>query len=320
MTANAIMTHEQIRDVYFGDPDRAPRAVTIVSQSRSTGPARRNLKRLLRHHSEEEIGTQETWDRDAFDYLVAYFSMMEVACTAGYLPSSLGDPVRRTALRYLKNPAILRYYESNYPLLLPQLFRIRLESNGRRAVPSAPRAFASQFPLFFELTRTRESDGPIETFLWFLDGGDRNGVDISDTLNAISSPKRFFAALLRSDSQADDLDLSIRGFVDFVDFSLAFESLLSSMQEDSSRPSFLQSAMWHYHGHWFDHMRDEFGGFLRDALAQVASWKSRGQKRSRGETGRGHSRKHPRTEEAFGRLLSGRYRWPLAEMIVELRR
>jgi len=68
----------QIRYAFFEDHGSADVALELLRAVRA-GRSRRNLWNLLRHHEEWDISEGETWDRDNFDYLLAFFSMVEVA-------------------------------------------------------------------------------------------------------------------------------------------------------------------------------------------------------------------------------------------------
>src|SRR6185295_3749547 len=105
---------------------RAVGAVRMLGEARA-GDVSVNLDHLLRHHAEEAVSDGETYQRDSFDFILANYSRLETAALIGYVPDTFPEAFRRESLWNLSHAAVRRYYETHYPVLLPRLFRWRLE-------------------------------------------------------------------------------------------------------------------------------------------------------------------------------------------------
>lgn len=308
----------EIEHAFFIDHDGAGRALQLLRKARK-GKGKMSLARLLRHHEEKAISDRETWKRDHFDYLLAYCSMVEVACLAGYIP---GDRVPERHLSrvrpFLNEQDVRRYYEDHYPLLLPQVHRLRLEGHPLfRPMESTPDEGVELFDEFFTISQPIETGDAMETFLWFLDGGSRGGVDIDNTLNVLRKPKRFLAHIdaRPEDSGSEELDplsASVQGCIAFLEFAPRFLSLLRR----TARLPILQSAMWHYHGYWLGQLNHHMGGELRRAVAAIDAWDDELTSEERaGWAVRLAAARHVRTGQqlALGFLSSGRFSYTLIE-------
>lgn len=262
----------QLKYGYFGDHAGAQEALKFFSAARS-GRSRRSLARLLRHHDDDPISDKETWERDNFDYLLGFFSMVEVGCLAGFLSPTLPSKHAAIARRILKDKDVRRYYEEHYPVLLPQAHLRRVEGTPLTPDPDSFDIGPGLFDSFFTLTQPMEGDGPIETFLWFLDGGSRGGYDIDDTITVLGNPKRFIhhASARPEDSRDGELDwlsASTQGFLAFMEFG---PRLLVVLRASHPMP-LLQSAMWHVHGYWLGQMGSHMGTAVKRALQAIGSW------------------------------------------------
>jgi hypothetical protein len=65
--------------------------------------------------------------REAIATLLRFYGLLEVASLAALIPSELPQEFREAALRHLENLSIRLFYERDAPMLLPQIFRVRLE-------------------------------------------------------------------------------------------------------------------------------------------------------------------------------------------------
>lgn len=83
------------------------------------------LSWLLRHHREGGLTNKEIWRRDYFDYLLAYYAILEIALLIGFV-DVIPIPDRNRALMELRQTGIRKYYEENYPVELPARLRKRL--------------------------------------------------------------------------------------------------------------------------------------------------------------------------------------------------
>src|SRR5688572_19011989 len=186
------MTHtnfEQIRYAFFEADDRAREARDLLRRVRQ-GTARRNLTRLLRHHEEEEISDPETWLRDQFDFLIDFFSMVEVGRLSGVVHRPPSSHVR-FARSVLAHPAVRYYYEDNYPLYLPQAHLLFVSRHGVALDRGVRENGPELFRRFYALSHPVVFDDSAETILWFLDGGARDGYDIDDVIEVLQDQKLF---------------------------------------------------------------------------------------------------------------------------------
>jgi hypothetical protein len=248
-----------LRRTYF-EGSSAPRALRIL-QSRT--PA--SLCRVLRHHDEGEISDRETWERDAFDYLLGFYSAVEIASLMDIVPEPLPMDLVSEARRTLTNPAISRYYQQNYPLLLPQLFSLRI--SGHLHMKEASEHNATIFMHFLSLDSMLDND-EVETFQWFIDGGCRGGYDIDDTLAVLKSPKRFFTGMTSSAKQMTSLQKSVAGFRTFLIFCRELDALLG----DEALPRMARFELWHYFAYWFSNLGAYVGKHMEMAIRSIASW------------------------------------------------
>src|ERR1043166_3959743 len=253
----------------------------LEKQWLSRQPAERALKRmrrssdkklavLLRHHDEEGISDRETWIRDDFDFLLGFYSIIEIAMMIGFV-RKLPDTFTKKQLRVLNHPALRRYYEWNYPLDLPRRLRERMLFGAgyylRR--DSVLEAF---FYEFLELTKTIERDKDMESFLWCLDGGyreDKSGVsNLATVTRALGKSKRLANATQRPPKKRSELDRALNGFCKFIHFCEGLDSLIQRLKD---RPE-VAEAMWLAHAYWFRRLETDMGSDLKKAVLSLAKW------------------------------------------------
>lgn len=231
------------------------------------------LRPLLRHHEDGEIEDWETWLRDSFDQLLTAYGILEIACLSHLLPEPLPQGFAATALLHLSQPAVRRYYETHYKLLLPRLFRWRLEGvNHAHEQPNE--VSAGLFMKFLDLHEFMETDPQIETFLWFLDVGIRYDVKsndwpgLEDVLDVLDDEEAFFQTVIRKPTQASGLTLGVLGMKQFFWFCRELEQLL----DQAEKYPLLQSAFWFLYEYWFGHLKRKVGGQLSHAVKQMEKW------------------------------------------------
>ena len=193
---------EDLKEQYY-DRGRAVWAVTTLRNVR-VGAKRPNLDRLLRHHDEEPpISDRETRQRDSVDFLLAFYSLLEIASMIRYIPNTFPETFREEAIWNLSNRATVRYYEEHYRILLPRLFRLRLKEDRRLHEKEEDEASKTLFQRFLGIHNRVEADDEIELFQWFLDDGSTGDDDITDTLRLLRSPARTMEALMKDRGKAD---------------------------------------------------------------------------------------------------------------------
>ena len=230
----------------------------------------RRLTKLLRDHRDRAVtSAREIRARDAFDHLLSYYSLMEIACLIGYVSPDLGAHFRQKAKADLSEQAVRVYYEEHYPLLLPRFFRERVSGEKQRTIRVGPEELAL-FPLFLDINAKLEKDPNVETFLWFLDDGHWGDYNIESLIAVTRQPQEFLKRLASEQKQLerDRLDMAVDGLRTFLGFCREFDALLLSCTDF---PQF-QSALWHYHAYWFHHVRDKVGDRLGQMFTGFASW------------------------------------------------
>ncbi|HXU35148.1 MAG TPA: hypothetical protein VN937_02210 [Blastocatellia bacterium] len=258
---NFLDLHEQ-----YYERGRPVLAVKMLRNARA-GKEQPDLTHLLRHH-EEAIDDKETYQRDSFDFLLAYYSLLEIACLIQYVPSTFPDGFREESLWNLSHPAVERYYEKNYPLFLPRLFRLRLGGHSELSISSKKEATHPLFVRFLGMVNHVREDGEIELFQWFLDDGRVAGYFLGDTLELLQSPRDTVNALIEIPGKRTIPQKSISGAQKFLAFCSEFDGLL---QEARDFPLF-QSAMWTYHSYWFELIGDQVGRRLGRILDSFVKW------------------------------------------------
>lgn len=282
-----------LRERYEQSPS-VTTAIGIVTHYPSS-----KLERLLRFHGDDPVHGDETTRRASVDELLEYYSLMEVACIAGYVPRRLPADYAAIAISRLANPSVRRYYQEYYPLLLPQLHVQRLR--GRWTRTEAGAATGSLFVAFTSLSRVT-TDPHVDTFLWLLEDGSVGTTSLEDLLAVLADPVKFAEVLFKgspevmqadedvwrviSDAAAlsnptellarlqppivelDKAEQSLHGFRKFLLFCRDLNRLLETA---SDRP-LIQSAMWHYHAYWFGEMGRKLRPYLESAIDRFVTW------------------------------------------------
>ena len=245
MTELLQNNYARLKRQYF-DESTAPRAARRI-EAAVTVAKREALSHLLRYHEEERIGDRETWKRDEVDELLHFYSVMEIAALLRLIPIPVPTALRDMALIHLRNPAVNKYFLTNYPLVLPQLFLLRVVGLVRIHEASSESSF-SEFVQLLQLdSMIHGGDEDVDTFLWFLDGGEVEDSDIDTTLKKFKSAKKFLRSLTKRRRKMTVGDYSVRGCVIFLDFCAELDSFLSSTVSP-----LLRYEGWHLYGYWFN--------------------------------------------------------------------
>lgn len=235
-------------------------------QTREHG--RFQLKRLLRHHEEEPISEQKEIDmRDDFDYLLAYYGLVEIAALVELVPDPLPQETQKSAATILSNKYVQRYYAKYYELLLPQMLLARIA--GENTLKEKEGAI----PIFGEFLQisAQRNEMAVDTLLWFLDNGYNGTHGWESTEKILSNPEKTLEALKTPYEKANDSQRAVSGFGKFINFSVAFHELL----ERTENFPLLQSAMWHYHGYWFDKLGSRLRNRFERVLDHFGEWSKR---------------------------------------------
>jgi hypothetical protein len=253
----------------YRDRGRAAEAAKIMAQVRH-GTNRIDLDTLLRDHAEDAVESErEIRQRDSFDYLVAFYGILEIASIIRFVPVPLPQTRKTEFLADLSDSAVTRYYQENYPLLLPRLCRLRLEGKPSIHETSSDYRVHSFFQSFLSLESRERNDDDVDLFLWFLDDGSDAGYGLSDVIECLLNRSDFVKCVLRSPRKRDELDSAVCGFGKLLSFCMDFDALL---QRCETWPLF-QSALWHYYAYWFDLVGGSIGPRIREIIDNFYSWK-----------------------------------------------
>jgi hypothetical protein len=224
---------------------------------------------------------------------------MEVAALLDVIPNPLPEELQQMAVRHLRRPAVNSYFVSNYPLVLPQLFLLRVGGYARLKATSGESTFSQFLQLLQVDSMIHGGDEDVDTLLWFLDGGCIGGYDIDDTLDAVKNAKACFRRLNIRPSKMTACDSSLHGLVTFLDFCRELDAFLCA----PSLPPLLRYEAWHLYGYWFGNLSAMVGEQLNAVIERVANW----------NTGRGTENKRDKKaavrqlQEIIERLVSGEY-------------
>jgi hypothetical protein len=171
----------------YHDQGRAALAVQVMKDSRGKWGQLR-LYNLLRYHGERSVWNEREIDkRDSFDFLIAFYSLLEIASLVEFVPENLPHSNKADFLAELSFPPLLRYYQHNYPLLLPQLFRLRMEKKWSSYEKDPSESTHALFQSFLSLESRVRTDADIDMFLWFLDDGRSGGYVLADVMKCLRS-------------------------------------------------------------------------------------------------------------------------------------
>lgn len=223
------------------------------------------LSDLLRHHGERVVTGAQIDQRDQVDDLLTYYSIRELAHLTGYLPLVLDESMQR-AREVLARPAVRRFHERHYRLLLPSVLRSRLA--GEFSWASAPTGFVDGVvEEMLVLTTENERDRALQRFLWFLDDGWEGDISLADTIEvAMHDPVELARRLSSRQKGAGDAE-GVVGFSRFLRGALMHMQLLDGVHDPVTR-----SALWHVNGYWYSILRARLLPVVRQAQRAVDGW------------------------------------------------
>lgn len=225
----------------------------------------RNLENILRDHKDEPIrGNYLINERDNIDFLIDYYSILEIGIIANYFPPNLPSTLRNEVENILGNEYVRKYYSEYYPLVLPQLLLKHISfSNEQGGNDASTKPQGNLFEKFLVLNQTIKSDSDVDQFLWFLDDGITDGYTIHDLWNVLSNRKTIEYKITRNNIHP--LNSALFGFIKYIQFLNDYADLL----REASEFKLLQSSFWHYQSYWFDHMKEQIGDIIKVALSNI---------------------------------------------------
>ncbi len=296
----------------FLEHDRTSTALRHLRRVRE-GEAMAGLEHLLRDHRQDEaISNNETYQRDAFDFLLSDYGILEIACLIKYVSEPLPLELAETARWNLSCPAVLTYYRESYPVLLPELFHRRLVGAWtlHEDIGKDPTQLHHLFCEFLGLVNAQRNDEAMDIFLWFLDDGWRDGYSIDDTIAELRNPETLISRIVKPPPDRDTLDVSVRGFQNFVTLCISLDELL----QRSAVYRYFQSAQWYHYAYWFECIRETVGDSIDKAFEQILNWSPKGKNESEiAQTKRAIVEYVATIRKVLKRLLSGEYGIALRE-------
>ncbi len=225
-----------------------------------------SLQILLRNHMDSPIESSfEVEERDNIDFLIDYFSILEIGLIANYFPNPLPLETEKEIDFILNNPFVNKYFTEYYPLTLPQLLLRQVSKNRNKKYffRDSLSNSASLFNRFLMLNQIVKNDEDIDQLLWFFDDGWTEGYSIVDFWNILSDRNSIKYKLDSSNNHP--LNSALWGFIKYIQFLSDFANLLRDSQEDI----ILQSAFWHYQSYWFEHMKERIGDIIKVGINNV---------------------------------------------------
>lgn len=257
---------EDLIELYFRHT-LAREAEEYLSLSRR-GKAEIPLPHLLRYHEQEGVtDRREIHLRDCFDSLLAFYSLLEIAIVISFVPDPAEDDFWMGVKANLSLEPVCKYYEENYPLLLPKLLRRRLHGEIEPKDKDNSQT-AAIFTAFLGLEDRISKDRDIDIFMRLIDFFYFGQVRLNTLIAVLMDKRDFMQRILKPPEERDVLDRGLQGFIKFLLFSNELDEIL---QESSEYPVF-QSAMWHYHGYWFQTIGDRVGEQLKVAVGHFLKW------------------------------------------------
>lgn len=232
----------------------------LIAQNRSEA-----LRKLLRDHKKDPIQTNdEVNKRDNVDYLLEYYAILELGRIANYFPEDLTPSLKAEIREILDNDYVKRYYMDFYPLALPQLLLEQIETDKVFYSDENNDQLAAYFEEFLMLTSIKRDEDVLQ-FLWFLDDGLTEGYSIHHLWNVLINKDKIKYKLGSDPNHT--LNRALFGFIKYIQFLDDYAEFLKKL--DQLR--ILQSACWHFHSYWFEHMQHKLGDIVTVALKNIRS-------------------------------------------------
>lgn len=186
------------------------------------------LERTLRYHGERRVSDlTEIAFRNGVDDLMDCFGVLEIGATAGFVSVDSGPRGFRTdALRLLQNEHVRKYYASNYPERLPQMFLLRLEGRNGHVEDAAATPLCLSF---FSLDHTFVQNHRAGYLLMLLDDFTVDGYRFEDMIGLLERPDQFVESLFRVRKTA--LDYAVQELSLFFDFCFNLKELLEAAEK-----------------------------------------------------------------------------------------
>jgi hypothetical protein len=215
---------------------------------------------LLRYHKPNGVYGYELQIRFHIDALIEYYNLLLVGVMAGYIPPELDAPERDDILMLLGNRAVQPYYMERYSYPMTALTLKYVQKQEWTKV-EATDVSITVFNELIMLNRQLRTDKDIIRFTGMLDFVVYKSVSLKDVLKVLSSEKRL-SAVLSSKKTNRPLHSAVWGFMKYT----AFMSQMRQVLEETRGQPLLQSAVWLYHGYYFEQMNNQMSAFFEIAF------------------------------------------------------
>jgi hypothetical protein len=252
--------------------ERSARIAEFLSSTRGA-----RIERTLRSHRKAPIVRKAEIDiRDNLDELLAGCSLLEILSYLSPDPPDLPAALVQTLQTTLMHPDVRRYYEHNYPIVLPQLFRDRLlnrlPASYHNAPAPNPGASSACLVTLLDLDRRQSQDQPLVMFLALLDGYRMNGWWLEDVLKEMSS-KEALARVLQRDAETppgeprEPLAVALEGFDSFLRYAEELHDLLLRTEGELHG-----SLAWLAHSYFYGESAETIGLTFRRVRKLLDIW------------------------------------------------
>jgi hypothetical protein len=271
MVATSTTNLDDLTTVFFSRTG-AHKADKLLERVRA-GKSKIDLAWLLRHHDEEQITDDETWQRDEFDDLLAYYGILEIASLVGYIDESLPQHLRKRIELNLSDASVRKYYTKHYPLRLPKLLYQRITADDGEVLANGDGEPQRLFARFLSLVNYFETDDDMDAFLWFLEAGSYDDYGLEDTLKILAKPQKTIEVLEMKPKERNWGERSVIGARKFLDCCEQLDELLKMAKP--YRP--LKQYFYDYFAYWFVLVADEVGNAVDRIMRSFATWASKSQ-------------------------------------------
>lgn len=219
------------------------------------------LGALLAYYREKGIVCPPEIDlRVRVESLLNYYSVLEIASLANFIPPPDDSLFWRGAQMVLEHPVIRQYYTVNYPMALPQLLLLRI--HGQHTAVAKDDSAWCHFVNFLKLDQKFNEDLHEKNFLRLLDGFRIDNFGFKEAMRV--SREELILRMLLPPDQRDVRTEVVHEFSLFIEFCFNLRDLL---QQLISEP-LLQSEIWHRYGYWFGALGDRVEQDVGSALNQ----------------------------------------------------
>jgi hypothetical protein len=221
----------------------------------------KELDWLLRNHVGQPVYGQELIERFEIDALIEFYNLLLIGAVAGYIPSNFGDELNTEIVTVLSHPSVQPYYQTYYPYKITE-YTLQYASSGRFFEQQPTITSISSFHDFLSQNRTLKTDKDLERFIGMLDHVWYNDETIDDIIKVLSSYPELNKAITAKEKH--EKEKGVWGFFKYTVFLSQFKELL--METDSP---LMQSAMWLFHGYYFDRMNIKMKSFFNQAFDNI---------------------------------------------------